>query len=349
MGAQVMVEYFVKNQNEDCTKGQDSMWCEGVVQGNWTGCAVKLPPMQFETGRSDCITSRHPAYLPEPENVEVHPEVRGDGKTTTTYFREQFGFTMRETVAIMGAHTIGKVHPEISLIPYSWTRETRTMFNNEYYRIMAKKPMYALTTCVGNALSQPGESDFLSVLEGKKSTLEPLNITSLTGKVSWFHTYMRCPDCKGLALGEFVDSSAGKWKELGGVDYCCGLEEGKPLPEGHECMPECILPGRKDEAFTNADIGLMFDFQYDTEKKRFNGCPGFDNLEDKAMTVGRIVGKPDCPYNKMITEEGTPIHTYVEEYAEDQDLWTEDFGLAFTRMLRNGYGEQGNMDALVEN
>ena len=346
----VTVESFIMKNNEDCEAGAESTWCEGVVNGNWTGCEFNLgltkANMKFETGRSDCITSRHPAYLPEPEAVEVHPEVRGNGAATTTFFREQFNFTMRETVAIMGAHTIGQVHSDISLIPYSWTRESTQFFNNEYYRTMAKRKMYALTTCVGDQFNQPGESDFLSVVEGKGSLLKPLNVTELTGKMSWFHTYLRCPDCKGLALGNMIDSNEGRFDELGGIDYCCGLDPAHPLPDGLECMPECVLPSRKDEAFTNADMGLMFDFHYDAENQQFYGCPGFDNADDDDFKVGNIIRKPDCPYNTMMTEEGTPIHSYVEEYADDQERWAQDFGASFTRMMSNGYGVQGQMEQL---
>merc|ERR1711892_539974 len=349
----VTVESFILKNHEDCEAGKNgekSTWCEGMVNGNWTGCEFNLnltkANMKFETGRSDCTASRLPAYLPEPLAVEVHPDVRGNGTDTTTFFREQFNFTMRETVAIMGAHTIGQVHSNISLIPYSWTREGTQIFNNEYYRIMAKRKMYALHECVGNELSQPGEGDFLNVLEGKRGTLNPLNVTELTGKMSWFHTYLRCPDCKGLAVGKFTDFES-RYEDVGGVDYCCGLDPSHPLPDGYECPPECVFPSRKDEAFTNADMGLMFDFRYDAENHKFSGCPGFDNAEDKDFTVGKIFEKPDCPYNKMLSEEGTPIHAYVEEYADNQELWAEDFGSTFKRMLRNGYGDQGNLNALV--
>ena len=350
----VTVESFILKNHEDCEQGRNggnSVWCEGYNHGNWTGCEFNLDltkeNMKFETGRSDCVTSRHPAYLPEQGAVEVHPSVAGNGSDTTRFFHEQFTFTMRETVAIMGAHTIGQVHQSVSLIPYSWTREGTQIFNNEYYRIMAHRKMYAFGECVGNHLGEPGEGGFLNVFEGKVSLLHPLNVTELTGKMSWFHTYLRCPDCKGLkATGDFIDFES-RYEEFGGVDYCCGLDPKHPLPEGYECQPECVVPSRKDEAFTNADIGLMLDFSFDAENKRFSGCPGFDTAEDKDFQVGKVIKNAECPYNKMITEEGTPIHTYVEEYADDQDLWAEHFGLTFTRMLRNGYGDQGQLDALL--
>jgi len=66
------------------------------------------------------------------------------------------------------------------------------------------------------------------------------------------------------------------------------------------------------------------------------------------VTVGGKIDKPDCPLNMMITEEGSPIYKIVEQFAEDQDSWAKDFGASFTRMLRNGYGNQGQMEALAQ-
>ena len=347
----VAVEHFILKNHADCEAGKNgeyTTWCEGSVNGNWSGCEFNLEAtkanMKFETGRSDCVTSRMPAYLPEGVD-EVHPEVKGNGKDTTKFFREQFNFTMRETVAIMGAHTIGQVHQSVSLLPYSWTREGQQVFNNEYYKIMAHRKMYAMTACVGNAQSQPGEGDFLTTLEGKGSLLDPMNVTELTGKMIWFHTYLRCPDCKGLAAGNFEDF-ANRYDHVGGIDFCCGNDPAHPIPDGLECQPQCVIPMRRDEAFTNAEMGLMLDFSFNEETGKFEGCPGYDNADDKDWKVGKVL-HPECPYNKMITEEGTPIHKYVEEYADDQDLWATHFGTTFKKMLGNGYGEQGQLDALV--
>ena len=79
------------------------------------------------------------------------------------------------------------------------------------------------------------------------------------------------------------------------MEFCCGLDPAHPLPDGYECMPECVLPSRKDEAFTNADMGLMFDFNYDAENQKFYGCPGFDNAEEDDFKVGNIIRKPGVP------------------------------------------------------
>ena len=53
---------------------------------------------------------------------------------TADFFMENFGFTGRETVAIMGAHTVGRLHYPISLFRYLWTTRTEGSLNNDYYK-----------------------------------------------------------------------------------------------------------------------------------------------------------------------------------------------------------------------
>ena len=52
---------------------------------------------------------------------EIHPNSAGNGQMTLDFFQQNFGFSGRETVAIMGAHTLGRLHVYISLYRYLWT------------------------------------------------------------------------------------------------------------------------------------------------------------------------------------------------------------------------------------
>ena len=61
--------------------------------------------------------------------------VQGNGKMTADFFENDFGFTGRETVAILGAHTMGRLHYAISLFRYLWTGDLgQSIFNNDYYK-----------------------------------------------------------------------------------------------------------------------------------------------------------------------------------------------------------------------
>ena len=65
---------------------------------------------------------------------EHHPNQQGNGKMTVDFMKEEFGFTGRETVAIMGAHTFGRFHVDESLYPYVWTAYGVALLNNDYYK-----------------------------------------------------------------------------------------------------------------------------------------------------------------------------------------------------------------------
>ena len=68
----------------------------------------------------------------------------GNGPTTVKYFDEKFKIKPKESLALMGAHTLGKFNTFQTHIDYSWVRELGSrrneLFNNEYYKVLAGKP-----------------------------------------------------------------------------------------------------------------------------------------------------------------------------------------------------------------
>ena len=130
----VAVEYSVETNN---------MICEGTYNDNprpqcnedigEDDCIVNFPSrIAFKTGRKDCTEVGDQPYKATKE--ESHPNAVGNGQMTLDFFREDFGFDGRETVAILGAHTLGRMHNNISLFKYVWTSRGEAMFNNHYYR-----------------------------------------------------------------------------------------------------------------------------------------------------------------------------------------------------------------------
>ena len=61
---------------------------------------------------------------------ETHPWVTGNGETTLDFFAAEFGFTPEESVAILGAHTMGKFHGHVADYDYTWTSGETGLFNN---------------------------------------------------------------------------------------------------------------------------------------------------------------------------------------------------------------------------
>ncbi len=86
----------------------------------------------FKTGRKDCTEFGDQPYIATKN--ESHPNAVGNGRQTMDFFKSDFGFTGRETVAIFGAHTMGKFHDKVSLHRYTWTFNGGESFNNLYYK-----------------------------------------------------------------------------------------------------------------------------------------------------------------------------------------------------------------------
>merc|ERR1712020_75794 len=70
------------------------------------------------------------------DRPETHPNPEGNGDATLDFFRAQFDFSARETAAIMGAHTIGRMTMAHSLFKYTWTVRGGHIFNNAYYKTL---------------------------------------------------------------------------------------------------------------------------------------------------------------------------------------------------------------------
>ena len=51
--------------------------------------------------------------------------------------------------------------------------------------------------------------------------------------------------------------------------------------------------------------------------------------------------------NQVIIIYPGPYAAFVEEYAAKQDLWVEDFGAVYTKMLENVYDSSGNKITLT--
>jgi hypothetical protein len=106
------------------------------IQGSGPDCKIQPQrAFQFQYGRVDCAGS-DPAFAYKTTKIEKHPNPVGDGGNTVQFFKDNFAFSGRETVAIFGAHTFGAPHFWISLFPYTWTSSAANIFNNDYYKSM---------------------------------------------------------------------------------------------------------------------------------------------------------------------------------------------------------------------
>ena len=126
------VEWGIETNNMKCEDPSSVGGCHHL-QGE-AGCKVILDrTIPFRSGRSDCVSenTKRP-YIATKE--EVHADSMGDGQQTLDFFKDNFGFNGQETVAIMGAHTFGRLSVHTSLFRYVWTSRGTQFFNNDYYK-----------------------------------------------------------------------------------------------------------------------------------------------------------------------------------------------------------------------
>ena len=141
---------FHNNLCVPCTakhcRSETTTFCPGQVDENSPSCAYKMPPLTFKYGRRDCIEkcsggNKNFGFCSPAE--ENHPNPQGNGKDVTKFFKEDFGLTARETIALMGAHTFGHANEQISgFLHYPWVVMEESSLNNEYYKGVVDKGIY---------------------------------------------------------------------------------------------------------------------------------------------------------------------------------------------------------------
>ena len=184
----VAVEYGMETNNLKCKEPSTIRGCHHL-QGE-AGCEVHFnSSIPFRTGRADCIsTDSARPFITTKE--EVHPNAVGDGQETVTFFNEQFGFTGQETVAIMGAHTFGRLHIHTSLFRYVWTSRGTNFWNNDYYKMITDEKRWFFDddacTKVGDAYNNMPQRRWVAHYRGD---------TTNNGPVHWISENYVCPNC----------------------------------------------------------------------------------------------------------------------------------------------------------
>jgi len=303
-------------------------------------CKVSPPrSLSFKTGRRDCIATgsfdQGNPHSFKTAKTELHPNPSTNGHGTVRWFKENFGFSGRETVAIMGAHNLGRFHVIHSLFRYTWKTMSAKLFNNGYHRNLAKRqdwyfPSDGQRHCakVGNASGGRPVARWMPHVRADTTSGGP--VQWLQEKLvckSWDPTSATPPTCAEADL---------QWKFVVGVD-------------------ETAMP---------CEIGLYTDFQVD-QNGIPHGCRGFEDFNMRMWRGFRNRGRPglkgwrytwtmingqraepECPHT-MIREpaDAEPTSQIVEEYADDSTAFLRDFIPTLEKMLANGYAEGELQDA----
>ena len=80
--------------------------------------------------------------------LESHPNQDESGVPTFEYFKKNFNLEPRESLALLGVHTVGQFNGISAHLNYGWTTAAgikMDLFNNEYFRNLGEYP-----NCDGN-------------------------------------------------------------------------------------------------------------------------------------------------------------------------------------------------------
>jgi len=218
-------------------------------------CKFAVPVFSFQTGRKDCISTSSPGF--KTNKVESHPNPHWNGKKVVDFMQHDFGFSGQETVAIMGAHTIGAFTYAISLFRYTWKTQSSLLFNNGYYRNLAMKPDWYFPAG-GNIAHRPCGKNIVDNSTGERPVARFKTFawgdTDVGGPVQWVQEKLVCPQCHDVNLlwgkpyyekcckpkmsTQFEANLNQTLAELKAIDYAQGPLNKPNCPANFEAIPD---------------------------------------------------------------------------------------------------------------
>lgn len=332
----VAVDYSLDLNNRVCADPEPHMsWPVGQChpRQDLDDCAVTAPrALMFEIGRRDCVGDMPGEQGYATTKEERHPNPETNGRGTVDFFSQDFGFNGRETVAIMGAHTLGHLTVHQSLFRYTWKTNSGKLLNNGYYRNMARRHDWYFPSdhnkvaCkhVGNDKGERPSARWMPHVRGD---------TEVGGPVQWIQEKLICNswNISSIQVDTCPETDL-EWKFVVGID-------------------ETMLP---------CEMGFYLDFDVDSNGIP-SGCPGFENFNPEGWggddmfnsSWGGIKNwwnrwtlidgqraEPQCPFQTLAEPpEDEPLHEIVESFADSTERWLEVFFPTLEKMIANGYAD----------
>eukprot|EP00930_Biecheleria_cincta_P084628 TRINITY_DN74078_c0_g1_i1.p1 TRINITY_DN74078_c0_g1~~TRINITY_DN74078_c0_g1_i1.p1 ORF type:complete len:794 (+),score=94.65 TRINITY_DN74078_c0_g1_i1:62-2443(+) len=284
-------------------------------------------------------TSRPRNY--ETVKAERTPNPDFDGAQLAEFFKQELDFSKRETVVIMGAHSYGRVHGEVSGgYRYDWVHDQTDVLNNVYYTLLTLQPGKHFETgdhaaaSVGGVNGSLASTRFLLHQDGQELG---------GGHFQWFHQYLRCPFCVN---GRNRDRHQNIWGR--NKDRCCELcskaskaillrerplayeLEGLSAEEERDFVSHrCIQWVSVHETELSADIALH---------KGITTEPGGWPLDKDGKRIRHhgLITVDDALNNLQDSDDDLNMHQIVELYASEQDTWADAFVRTTEKMLQTG-------------
>jgi len=367
------VKFSVETNNRAC-KGQrmrndDPSTTQCLPQEGEVGCEVSLPEFMFRAGRTDCAPESDgtvhgdvtgmPGYVTF--KAENHPQSSMNGSQVVQWMESQFGFSSRETVAIMGVHTIGRFHHEVAGFTYVWSSRSEGSLNNQLYRNLALKDdwMFYDDDCnrLGGAWGERPKAKWMAKAN---------KMFTSQGPVQWIRESHVCPNCA------MYNNTARAWKEYRhtpdanmALDTACcqdlemyADEHGAPMckPDGNRARGSSPMTndddvggrthllgrqgggcerfkfvGGRDHAALSSDIGLYLKFDVDNDGFPI-GCGStfqrWQDLKAKGKSISENGNKPDVRTDRFLNvrfgQGGVP-HRFEDGIVTDQPCELNDY------------------------
>ena len=88
-------------------------------------------------------------------------------------------------------------------------------------------------------------------------------------------------------------------------------------------------------------MGLFLKFDTDENTGRPIGCSGLNDRKWLSNQRRTVMEPNGCPLNDALDVSGLKMHEIVEEFANDEQAWINEFVPVFQKMQENGYNDGG--------
>ena len=146
---------------------------------------------QLKIGRKDCST------VPNEDSKNNFPSAMGNVNQTLCYFTREFGFNTRESVALLGAHTLRRARMETNGFEGRWVQTSTTesvnpasVLDNEHYKEIIRSWVQVEIVSPFNGRAKVQWQDLNSIPNTVLSRLNPNQVPLLhNGDFCFFFNY----------------------------------------------------------------------------------------------------------------------------------------------------------------
>ena len=356
----VALEKSIERANWACEYDFNMRQQQTLLEGR-EKCDIKITkPVKFMHGRIDCIPPN--PQLPYITDKEENQALNfGTAENVLEYMKEEFKMPAREFIALSAIHGQAGGHGHTLGTKYVWFGSS--YLGNMYFKMIANKPTYIFEHG-GSPAFMAGNTTYFSTSVGDvngnplpthdwRVSCQPLWNTTEGGPCFMRPTSRVVPD--GPIEDAGVYDCAESMDENGNIilknttnkdrKNCVDAtfdKNGIQIGGKQLTHQDHVGSGWNNMFALPYEIGLHRKFDITGPAHRPTGCPGINiALEDYPYNQGEFsVQSPTtgCDRN-YYSPEGIPIYMIVEEFADDQDVWSESFFDGWQIMQRNGYDD----------